>query len=347
MLRHALSLRKALRVVVAVCLAVQLGAVAIYYPERLGASAVVAVLSGALSLLVVRWAFSGLAAASARLFEMARSQDWQRSLRAPALIASGAHKELETLRQRLLERVERSQQLRRQAEEAAEYKAAFLRSVRHELRTPLNSILGFAEVLLSDLEGPLSPGQRENLQVIRSEGQRLSNLFDEVIELSTVLSDQAVFERSEVEPGRLLEAATLLQQEALADRVVHLRRDVAPGTPAVLGDFERLRGVLGGLLGYALRSTSGHELSLTAGAARQGVRIELGDPSRVLSPHDLSLLLDDKAITRRRAGLDEGARLRVSLCRQIVERQGGSFELTSDSERGTRFSITLPRASHG
>ena len=67
-------------------------------------------------------------------------------------------RDVERLQRTLGTQLDDSERLRKQAEEASVYKTEFLRSVRHELRTPLNAILGFSEVLLSDLEGPLTAG---------------------------------------------------------------------------------------------------------------------------------------------------------------------------------------------
>src|SRR5690348_15885030 len=68
--------------------------------------------------------------------------------------------------------------MRRKAEAAGRFREEFVAAVRHELNTPLNSILGFSEVLLNELDGPLNPQQREDVQVIRSPGKYLFELVE-------------------------------------------------------------------------------------------------------------------------------------------------------------------------
>jgi two-component system cell cycle sensor histidine kinase PleC len=288
-------------------------------------------------------ALSPLAVFAGRLRAMADERDWERSLRAPALVAAeGGIAELEALRQRILARIEASQRVRRQAEEASAYKTEFLRSVRHELRTPLNSILGFSDVLLGSLEGPLTESQRENLQTIRDSGQRLSDLFDEVIDLATMASGEGELEQVELDVGELVEEAAEALEQARGSRPVHIRRELADDLPPVCGDRARLRRMLMGLSSHALEITTGVELVLSASASARGVRIEVRDPSRKLSAEELVALQSSGDAPSKRKGLDRGSRLRLHLCRQLAELHEGSLEVLSTETAGTTFATELP-----
>ena len=64
---------------------------------------------------------------------------------------------------------------------------SLLRGIKHELRTPLNAILGFADLLLGELDGPLNPDERENVQMVRESGELLLGLINDVLDLATAL----------------------------------------------------------------------------------------------------------------------------------------------------------------
>ncbi|MDD9936523.1 MAG: HAMP domain-containing sensor histidine kinase [Myxococcales bacterium] len=293
--------------------------------------------------VLVRRALSPLSGFAAHLREMVEQREWERSLRAPALLAAeGGLEDLDALRRGILERIESSQRVRRKAQEASAYKTGFLRSVRHELRTPLNSILGFSDILLGDLDGPLTASQRENLSVIRSSGQRLADLFDEVIDLATMASGEVELEREPADASELMEALADSMEDARAGRLVHVRRELDDGLPPLSVDVVRLRQMLGGLASHALEVTRGPELVLSAALCADGVRLTVRDPSRKLDDRELQSLIALDAEPLKRKGVDQGARLRLHLCRQLAELHGGSLDVYSDPEQGTRFQVVLP-----
>jgi signal transduction histidine kinase len=249
--------------------------------------------------------------------------------------------EVERLRRDLFGRLEESSRLRKRAEEASDYKTGFLKSVQHELRTPLNSILGFAEVLLSGIEGPLTTGQRENLGVVRRTGKRLQDLFDEVVELAATAAGQLELRHAAVDIGAVLEQLGEALEEERGDRPVHIRVELAEGLPRVAGDEERLKRFVKGIANQTLAVLSGPLLVLAAAAHGGRVRVSVRDPGRKLARDEIESLLGQEPTPVRRKGLDEGSRLRIALWRQLAELFGGRLELTSD-EHGTELGLELP-----
>jgi signal transduction histidine kinase len=277
-----------------------------------------------------------------------------RRVRAPVGAAAASHpwlqgtgsdpvlRDVERLQRTLGTQLDDSERLRKQAEEASVYKTEFLRSVRHELRTPLNSILGFSEVLLSDLEGPLTAGQRENLSVIARTGQRLQDLFDEVLELSAVAAGQLELKLQSVDVAALLERVGETLEEQRAGRPVHIRVFSAEALLPAAADPYRVRQLLEGIAGHALSVAQGPLLELTASAdSADRVRVCVRDPARQITTLELAELTGLHPTTVRRKGLDEGTRLRIAIWRQLAALHGGAFSLQSDAE-GTRFALDLP-----
>ena len=220
-----------------------------------------------------------------------------------------------------------------------------LRAVRHELRTPLNAVLGLSEALLSDVDGPLTDGQRENLTVIAGTARRLSDLFDDVLELSTDAPTDRFRTREAVDLGAVLEELAEALEQSRGVRAVHVRVTVEPDLSPALANPHRLQRLIGSVGRYVLASCNGELMELRAcphDASR--ARIEVFDPGRALGEGELSVLLSDEPSPLRRRGLDESARLRLSMFRQLAEREGGSFMLES-SAAGTRMSVVLPTAA--
>jgi len=253
-------------------------------------------------------------------------------------------------------KLEQHRALRMRAKEASSYKAGFLRSIRHELRTPLNSILGFADVLLGGLEGPLSEDQRESLVMIRRSAARLSQLFEEVIELTLLAADQSPRKQVELDLIELIDNVAEALEAVRGDRPVHIRRvQAAPdslldrprGVPArkqaLHGDPERLHKLLLALASHALEHAGGHVLVLGNQLEQAHEVLYVRDPGRVLTAEELAQLqgVGSGARTRRK-GLGDDARLLVRLCDRVAEEHGGFARIESNPEEGTRFGLWLP-----
>jgi signal transduction histidine kinase len=292
---------------------------------------------------MVRRAMRPLVIESWRLQEIAIGWEAERALSSPSLVGSDRTlDEIEQLRRELFDRLKESHRLRKRAEEASDYKTGFLKSLQHELRTPLNSILGFAEVLLSGIEGPLSTGQRENLVVISRTGRRLQDLFDEVIELAAMAAGQVELRHDAIDVGAALEEVAEALEEERGDRPVHIRVDLSDALPHVAGDEERLKRLLKGIASQSLSVLNGQLLVLGAAQGSEHcVRLSVRDPLRKLAPEDIESLLGPGPTPVRRKGLDEGSRLRIAIWRQLAALFGGRLDLRSD-DAGTEFVIELP-----
>jgi signal transduction histidine kinase len=243
-------------------------------------------------------------------------------------------------RRALAVRTKERSRLNVQADDATRYKAEFLRSVRHELRTPLNSILGFSDVLLSGIEGPLTHDQRESLLVVQRTGKRLRDLFDEVLDLAASPARPDTRQQA-VELGPLLEQAREALEEDRGLRAVHVRLEIADGLPPVAADEQRLRRLLRGLAGHAFAVSQGALLELGARVAGERVQITVRDPERRLSQDERASLVGPDVAPTRRKGLDEGSRLRLAIFRELAELDGARLEVVS-GEDGTAFVLELP-----
>lgn len=252
-----------------------------------------------------------------------------------------------------------------QAKEAAEganrTKSNFLSSVSHELRTPLTSILGFAKLIDKDFSKLFLPiiskdeklGRRaermgNNLNIIVREGERLTRLINDVLDLAKIESGRVEWRDSMVEVKDLVEhsvQAVTGQFAGLPD--VALTVNVAPGLPRITVDRDRLTQVLINLLNNAAKFTKAGSVEVTAARNEKGeVQLSVRDTGSGIPPEFLDKVFEkfQQVTSDTLSDKPQGTGLGLPICRQIVQHYGGRVWAESELGRGSTFIFTLPVA---
>ncbi|MBC7173030.1 MAG: hypothetical protein H5U40_11400, partial [Polyangiaceae bacterium] len=159
------------------------------------------------------------------------------------------------LREHFVEALGRERAARRALEDADSYKSEFLTAVSHELRTPLNAVLGFADVLLDGIDGPINDAQREDVLLIRSAGEHLVELFNDVLDLAAAASGGLRLERRWVSLPPLIEGVVAELQGLRVGRNVKLTSEIPADLPDVYADPLRVRQILVNLIENAMKFT--------------------------------------------------------------------------------------------
>lgn len=225
-------------------------------------------------------------------------------------------------------------------------KRSFLRMISHELRTPLNSILGFSEILASELYGPLgSPQYKDYAEIIHDSGRKLLKLVNQVLELARLDGRTLDFDlRPEPIELALDDVIATLQPEPAA-RSVTIEVCDRGALPSVLADPRGLRTVLVNLLQNAVRfSPEGGVVQVSAKARGVEVEIRIRDDGPGIDPGQMSRLLGafqqgEATLTRR----TEGAGLGLPICLLTCQAMSGRLRLDSQPGRGLTAIVTLPR----
>ena len=228
-------------------------------------------------------------------------------------------------------------------EAASLHKTAFLSSMSHELRTPLNSINGFSDVLLTGIGGPLTEKQREYLTDIRSSGEHLLELVNDVLDLSKVEAGKMDLQLRDFDLREAVESVHRVLTP-LAQRKGQTLTLAADGVGVVHLDEARLRQVLLNVLSNAVKYTpEGGSISTTVARRDARVAITIRDTGVGIAPEDQARVFDDFArVESGYARTQQGTGLGLALARRLVRLMGGDITLESEPGRGSTFTISVP-----
>ena len=236
----------------------------------------------------------------------------------------------------------------RQAAEAANRaKGEFLAGLSHELRTPLNAVIGFADLMAREAEGPVgTPVYRQYAANVRDSGQHVLELINEILD-----NARAEAGALPIEEGRCdLEAAADFAVRMLTPRAeragVLLSAAVAPAVRHLRGDDRRIRQILLNLIANGVKYTpSGGSVTLSA-AVEDGVPvIRVIDTGLGIPAEDVDRVLEPFARVDSAANRGiEGAGLGLPLTKRLVELHGGTLALRSTLGVGTTVTVRLSAA---
>ncbi|RIX44680.1 MAG: sensor histidine kinase [Rhodocyclales bacterium GT-UBC] len=240
------------------------------------------------------------------------------------------------------ESFKRLEEAKEKAEEANRLKSAFLATVSHELRTPLNGILGFADLLKSELADAT---QLEYARIIHESGEHLLKLVSEILDLTKIESGEMTFDPGEIRLDQFLEETISQHRSSAIAKNLALTLTITDGTPATLyADPTRLRQLLNNLLNNALKFTAEGSVMVTLSASPQEVHISVKDTGPGIPPESQEIIFEkfkqlENFLTRTHGGTGLG----LAIVRQLVEHMGGSVTLHSEVGIGSEFTLHLPR----
>ncbi|HUH13285.1 MAG TPA: GAF domain-containing sensor histidine kinase [Longimicrobiales bacterium] len=235
---------------------------------------------------------------------------------------------------------------RADAEAANRTKAEFLARMSHELRTPLNAIAGYADLMELGIHGDISDAQRAALHRIKSNQRHLVALITDILDFAKQESGHLEIDLEEVPVNETLARVGPLIEPQIRARRLHYTYH--PGDPAVTcrADPERLLQVLLNLVGNAVKFTGpGGEVHLEWSAGADSVEVRVRDTGRGIPADKLDAIFEPffqvQAGHTREGG---GTGLGLSISRELARAMGGDIAVESELERGSTFTLTLPRA---
>lgn len=259
--------------------------------------------------------------------------------------------ELQTAQHRLQQLVDELNAANLRLQDLDRAKSMFIASMSHELRTPLNSIIGFSNILLKEMPGPLNFEQKKQLKMVTGSARHLLNLINDILDISKIESGELTLV---IAPVRLSE---VLQQvrESLAplaeSKGLSLRVSLPPEVDSINSDSRRLRQILLNLVGNALKFTESGGVQILCGLNRGRLAIQVVDSGIGIREQDMDQLFHsfrqiDTGLSRKY----EGTGLGLFISQRLAQMLGGDIRVTSRFGQGTTFTLTLPlgkEATHG
>ncbi len=258
-----------------------------------------------------------------------------------------AHFELQHARDHLEDRVaERTIELEH-AKNAAEHsdrvKSAFLSTMSHELRTPLNSILGFTDVLLQGLSGPLTEAQQRQLQIVRDSSSHLRALIEDVLDISRIEAGQIGLEFADVDLADIVARRVEAFGPEYARKGLALRIEAEGAVPRIRSDRKRAAQIVNNLLSNALKFTDQGSVTVRIRAALDQVEIHVIDTGIGIPASAVGGLFNPFTQVIRPGGrMHEGTGLGLAISRNLARALGGDITVVSEVGQGSRFEFWLP-----
>jgi signal transduction histidine kinase len=226
--------------------------------------------------------------------------------------------------------------------ESNRLKSDFLATMSHELRTPLNSILGFSEVLLGGES--LSDKQQRWVSNIRTSGQRLLNLINDILDLAKIEAGKMHVRVEEFNLHDVCDGLLNMFRPMAEKKNIDLRGQIDPAIPTLRQDVTKLQQVLQNLLSNAVKFTpEGGRVLLRAEADARHVVLTVSDTGVGIAPEEQDLVFQkfrqsQSPLTREHAGTGLG----LSIVRELCKLLGGEVTLQSELGRGSTFTVRLP-----
>ena len=279
------------------------------------------------------------------------------SYTAIALDNANAYRQLNEHEHEIRRLFEEAEKARAVAEEADAAKSAFLSTVSHELRTPLTSVLGFAKIIKKRLEDrifPLVPAGdpkvaqtvrqvEDNLKVVVSEGERLTKLIDDVLDLAKIEAGKLEWHMEGVTVGEIIDRATAATASLFEQKNLRLEKQIGSGLPQITGDRDRLIQVVINLISNSVKFTEAGTITCRAERRGSEIVVSVSDTGVGIAPADQPKVFERfKQVGDTLTDKPKGTGLGLPICKEIVEHHGGHIWVESALGRGSTFFFSLP-----
>jgi signal transduction histidine kinase len=216
----------------------------------------------------------------------------------------------------------------------------------HELRTPLNSILGFADVMLEELDGPLTPNMNTDLKLIQKNGQHLLHLINDVLDMAKIESGKMNLIVEKFSLHEILQEVTGITSSLASDK--NLALVIEPDSDdqvEINADKIRIRQVMINLVNNAIKFTEQGRISIRAAREENNALITVKDTGIGIPPDHVEAVFQEftqvDSSTTRKAG---GTGLGLPISRRLIEMHSGRLwaESTGVEGEGSTFFVLLP-----
>jgi signal transduction histidine kinase len=245
----------------------------------------------------------------------------------------------------LRQALERERRANERLEELDRIKSDFVASVSHELRTPMTSVLGFTQLLTSEVAGDLNEKQKDLLERVDRNGHRLLALIEDLLTLSRIEAGTWEFVAAEVEMTSVVASALSATEDLLRGRQLDVEVDLDRGAvTTVCGDFAKLEQAMVNLVSNALKFTrDGGRVRVSLGAEEGHAVVRIVDTGIGIASEEVGQVFDRfyRSSLAVKAAIP-GTGLGLAIVKSIIDHHGGQVAVSSAPGEGTEFAVRLP-----
>jgi signal transduction histidine kinase/HAMP domain-containing protein len=224
-------------------------------------------------------------------------------------------------------------------------KTNFIGTISHELKTPLTVIRGNADLLLRGLAGPVPDDQRVFVDSIRHHANNMTSMVNNVVTIARLDSGSLTTDLELMDVARPIGEATFPIQGLIKAKGLTLNIEVPEDLRPVLADFDQVRQVLTQLLDNARRYTDHGGITVRAVDCGTHARVEVADTGRGISADMQEPIFQrftrGDGVSEGINSAERGIGLGLAICKQLIERQGGTIGVQSNPGQGSTFFFTL------
>jgi signal transduction histidine kinase len=234
-----------------------------------------------------------------------------------------------------------------QADQANRAKSEFLANMSHELRTPLNAIIGFSEVAIAQIFGPMPPKYQEYAADVNRSGHHLLGLINDILDMAKIETGNLELSEEAFAPADLVDDVLHLIRNQATKRGIRLEKETRDGLPELFADKRRVKQVLLNLISNAVKFTpeGGCVAIKTAWEEGGPFLFTVEDNGIGMAENELAKALEpfgqvDSSLARKH----EGTGLGLPLTKKLTEEHGGTLNIRSAHGQGTVVVASFPAA---
>jgi PAS domain S-box-containing protein len=235
---------------------------------------------------------------------------------------------------------------RQKAEDALAVRTRFLANISHEFRTPLNAVIGFAELMLMETQGPLGERYRDYTRTIKSSGEFLLSLIVDILDMAKIEAGKMTVTSEAVDIGAAAQAVVSMLSLQAEKKGLSLTLEQPSPLPAIPGEERRLRQILQNLVSNAIKFTKSGGITVSLQASGSACTLAVADTGAGMTADDIAFAMVPFQQSRGHDSreLMEGTGLGLPLVKALTELHGGRLEIDSTPGIGTTVRVVLPLA---
>jgi signal transduction histidine kinase len=242
---------------------------------------------------------------------------------------------------RYIKNISEIKELEKELRQLSDFKSRHLHNISHEIKTPIATIIGFIDIISKYYEKTLDINVQRYMQKIKSNSQVLLDLMDTLLDLSRIESGKLELKYSSFNPTDILEEVKIIFLPLLSEKGIDFTVNNNCTVTEVTADRARLRQVIFNLVSNAVKYTpESGKVALYLNNDDNNLLIQVNDTGRGIPEENLSKIFDE--FFQAAAVGEGGYGLGLALAKHIIDLHGGSIELESKENIGSKFKVTIP-----